>query len=448
MGIIANIRNRKILAACQEREAGYSGNPSFEERAAWQLEQINKCWQVQQTTIPAYIEGVQTAKLPRSFKSLDEFCSVMAPTTKKMVQTQMDRLSDPTKPKDFSFTTGGSTGEPTTFPFWNSEREHSVPDRWMCRRWYGVQPSDRLFMIWGHSHLLGTGLKGKWNAKLRIWKDAQLGYYRYSAYQLDPAKLRHACDEMLKFKPAYMLCYSSALDYFCRVNADRADELAKLNLKMAFGTGESFPAPDSPEWVNKALTARCAMEYGSVETGIMGFSRPIEKGLGHFDLFWRSYLFEANEPGPTGGRVIRITSLFPKKFPLIRYEIGDEVTLFEGDDPRSISRVRKIVGKSLSFVTMPDGTKVHSVAFEHSVRTVKGVERFQLVSKKGVITLKVVAPGADRKVVTDGIHALMFRIHPSLAKAEIEFTDKLIQTVAGKTPMVVLEESHLASDRR
>jgi hypothetical protein len=42
----------------------------------------------------------------------------------------------------------------------------------------------------------------------------------------------------------------------------------------------------------------------------------------------------------------------------------------------------------------------------------------------------------------------MFRIHPSLAKAEIEFTDKLIQTVAGKTPMVVLEESHLASDRR
>jgi flagellar hook protein FlgE len=98
------------------------------------------------------------------------------------------------------------------------------------------------------------------------------------------------------------------------------------------------------------------MEYGSVETGIMGFSRPIAAGMGHFDLFWRSYLVEANETGPTGGRVIRITSLFPKKFPLMRYEIGDEVTMFDGDDPRSLHRVQRIVGKSLSFVTMPDGT--------------------------------------------------------------------------------------------
>ena len=301
-------------------------------------------------------------------------------------------------------------------------------------------------MIWGHSHLLGTGVKGKLKGKMRVWKDSALGYYRFSAYQLDPAKLRHAADEMLRFKPKYMLCYSSALDYFCRVNADRADELKKLNLKMAFGTGESFPFPDSPQWVNKTLGCRVAMEYGSVETGIMGFSRPAAQGLGHFDLFWRSYFIEANEVGPTGGRVIRLTSLFPKKFPLLRYEIGDEVTLFDGDVELGITRVQRIVGKSLSFVTMPDGTKVHSVAFEHSVRTVPGVERFQLVSKGGVITLKVVAPGGNQEAITKGIHTLMYKIHPSLAEAKIEFTDKLIQTVAGKTPMVVMEESHLASD--
>lgn len=448
MGLIAKIRSRKIVRDCIAREQEYAPVLNDEQRIAWQLEQINRNWAVQQTTIPAYIEAVRSGKLPRSFASLSEFTQRMQPTTKKMVQTQMAELSDPTKPQDFSFTTGGSTGQPTSFPFWNSEAQHSIPDRWMCRRWYGVQPSDRLFMIWGHSHLLGTGLKGKFKAKQRIWKDAMLGYYRFSAYQLDPAKLRHACDEMLRFKPQYLLCYSSALDYFCRVNADRADELRKLNLKMAFGTGESFPYPDTAEWVNKTLSCPCAMEYGSIETGIMGFSRPVPKGMGHFDLFWRSYLFEANEVGPTGGRVVRITSLFPKKFPLMRYEIGDEVTLVDGDDPRSLHRVQRVAGKSLSFVSMPDGTKVHSVAFEHSVRTVPGVERFQLISKGGVITLKLIAPGGNQEAITKGIHALMYKIHPSLAEAKIEFTDTLIQTVAGKTPMVVLEESHLSSDRR
>ncbi|MCX5689802.1 MAG: hypothetical protein NTV94_08485, partial [Planctomycetota bacterium] len=325
MGLIAKIRSRKIVTACIAREQEYAPALSDEQRMAWQLEQINRNWAVQQTTIPAYIEAVRSGRLPRSFASLSEFTQRVQPTTKKMVQTQMAELSDPTKPQDFAFTTGGSTGQPTSFPFWNSEAAHSIPDRWMCRRWYGVQPSDRLFMIWGHSHLLGTGLKGKFKAKQRIWKDSMLGYYRFSAYQLDPAKLRPACDEMLRFRPQYLLCYSSALDYFCRVNVDRADELKKLNLKMAFGTGESFPYPDTAEWVNKTLSCPCAMEYGSIETGIMGFSRPVQRGMGHFDLFWRSYLFEANEVGPTGGRVVRITSLFPKKFPLMRYEIGDEV---------------------------------------------------------------------------------------------------------------------------
>lgn len=443
MGLIANYRSSRILTQTEQREAGYKSPHTDAQRHAWQLAQINQNWVHQQQHIPAYADAVRSGALPSQFRTLAEFCEKMPATTKKMVQTQMTRLSDPTRPADFSYTTGGSTGEPTTFPFWKDEHFHSIPDRWMCRRWYGVQPSDRLFMIWGHSHLLGSGFKGKMKGRLRVLKDSLLGYYRFSAYQLDPERLRQACDEILKFKPDYMICYSAALDYFCRVNADRAAELKALKLKMAVGTGESFPFDDSPAWVNKTLGCRCAMEYGSVETSIMGFSMPVQHGLGPFDLFWRSYMFEAGESGSTGGRVVRITSLFPKKFPLMRYEIGDEVTLFEGDSPIGLTRVQRIVGKTLSFVTLADGTKVHSVAFEHSIRTVPGVERFQVVSRDGVITLKVVAPGANQAAATSAITTLMHKIHPSLASAKIEFTDKLIQTVAGKTPMVIMDRSHL-----
>jgi hypothetical protein len=38
----------------------------------------------------------------------------------------------------------------------------------------------------------------------------------------------------------------------------------------------------------------------------------------------------------------------------------------------------------------------------------------------------------------------MRRIHPSLEKARIEFTNQLVQTVAGKTPMVVLDDTTTA----
>jgi len=443
MSLIAHIRGRSIERQSRERAGAYGVDWSGEQRLAWQLGRINELWTEQQQRIPAYIDSVASGGLPRAFGSVQEFVERFPATTKKMVQTDMDRLSDPSRPADFTFTTGGSTGEPTKIPFWNSEHFHSIPDRWMCRAWYGVRPSDRLFMIWGHSHLLGTGLKGWLNGRWRGLKDSMLGYRRFSAYQLDPAKLRAACDEMLAYRPRYVIGYSAALGYFCRVNADRAAELHALKLRMAVGTGESFPFEDSVQVINRTLGCPVAMEYGSVETSIMGFSRPATVGMGWFDLFWRSFFFEAGEPGPSGGRVIRVTSLFPKKFPLLRYEIGDEVTLVGNDSPLGLARVQQIVGKTLSFVTLADGTKVHSVAFEHSVRTVPGVERFQLISKAGDISLRVVAPTADKAKATAAIQTMMHRIHPSLATARIEFTDQLIQTVAGKTPMVIMDESHL-----
>jgi hypothetical protein len=94
------------------------------------------------------------------------------------------------------------------------------------------------------------------------------------------------------------------------------------------------------------------------------------------------------------------------------------------------------------FVTLTDGIRVQTVAFEHSIRSVPGVDRFQLLSRRGGVTLKVSATNVDRGATARSIQSIMHRIHPSLASARIEFTDQLVQTVAGKTPMVVLEDSH------
>jgi phenylacetate-coenzyme A ligase PaaK-like adenylate-forming protein len=297
-------------------------------------------------------------------------------------------------------------------------------------------------MIWGHSHLLGTGLKGKWRGWLRIMKDHALGYHRFSAYQLDPAKLREAADLLIAWKPRYIIAYSSALDYFARVNADRAADFARLKLAGAFGTGESYPFEDSAAVIGQTLGCPAGMEYGSIETSVMGYSVPKLGALGHFEFFWRSYIFEIGEPGPGGGRMLRITSLRPRKWPLVRFEIGDEVFPFAEDNPVSVSRVERIIGKSLAFVTMDDGTVVHSVTFEHAVRNCKGVLRFQLVDGKSRRTLKIVAPGVDHEAVTAQVRAVLARIHPSLHAATIEFVDQLIQTRAGKTPLVVFEEGY------
>lgn len=442
MSLIAKLRANKYAAAIAEREAAYAREPSAEERHAWQLAELNKTWAVTSARVPHWAALVNAGTLPRSFESLRQFTQLVPATTKRMVQTQINDLCDPTLPTDMKLTTGGSTGEPTTVPASQADSEWSVPDRWLGRKWWGITPHDRLFMIWGHSHLLGTGFKAKLKGQMRVLKDHLLGYHRFSAYQLDPAKLREAADILIAWKPRYIIAYSSALDYFARVNADRAPEFAKLKLAGAFGTGESYPFADSAAVISKSLGCPAGMEYGSIETSVMGYSQPVMGDLGHFRLFWRSYIFELGEPGPGGGRMMRITSLRPRKWPLVRFEIGDEVFPFAEDDATSVARVQRIIGKSLAFVTMNDGTVVHSVTFEHAVRNCKGVLRFQVVDGKDRRTLKIVAPGVDQAAVTAQVRDVMRRIHPSLEASTIEFVDQLIQTRAGKTPLVVFEDGY------
>lgn len=440
MTLIAHVRAMRYRGAIEAREASYA--MSSQERNAWQLQQLNESWERTSAVVPYWRALVEAGSLPRQFQSLSEFAAQVPSTTKLMVQTQIDQLVDPNVPTDRVLVTGGSTGEPTSVPAGKAEVADSTVDRWMGRRWWGIDPSERLFMIWGHSHLLGRGLKGFVNGRLRVMKDHLLGYHRFSAYQLDPAKLRRAADELLQWKPKYVIAYSSALDYFARVNADRASEFAALKMKGVFASAESFPFADSAEVIGRTFGCPTGMEYGSIETGVMAYSKPSSPGLGHFELFWRNYIFELGETGPAGGRMLRITSLRPRKWPLVRFEIGDEVFGFEGDTPESVSRLKAIIGKSLAFLRMDDGTVVHSVTFEHSVRNCKGVVRFQLVDGEKGRVLKLIAPGVDEDAVRAQIHAVMEQIHPSMKSVQIEFTDRLIQTRAGKTPLVVFEQGY------
>jgi phenylacetate-coenzyme A ligase PaaK-like adenylate-forming protein len=444
MGLIASLRHGRFAEQCRRHARDYDAAWTPQSRLAWQLERLNQCWQSQHRHIAAYREGVDAGLLPTRFDSIEHFQSAIPPTTREMAQTRMAELCDSSRPAERWSTTGGGTGRPTKIPAWASQTGHTEPDQWMGRRWYGVQPVDRVFMISGGDPGPATGLASRLAAHHHAWSERLMGTYRFPSLRLDDAKLRHACDELLRFKPVFLLALGGVLDAFCRVNADRAARLRALHLKVAVATGEPFPNSDTPDLVNRVLGCPCAMEYGSVETGVLGFTRPLPVGLGHFELFWRSHLVEAGETGAAGGRVVRVTSLYPRKFPLLRYEIGDEVLMFKDDDARSLTRARAILGRTSSLVTLPDGGHVHAVAFERALRAIAGVERFQVVSRGGVISLKLVAPDADHHALTSEAVAALRHLHPSLESARIEFTNLLAQTPSGHTPPVILDDTLLS----
>ena len=261
--LMRKLRARGLQGAIGDQREFYARPRMPAEIRTWQLQQFNQIWPAISERIPFYAALVREKKMPPRFESWEQFRSAMPIIDRAAVQTDGANLIDRTRPSDFVRTTGGSTSQPIQIPSWRSELEYGNKDMWFARSWFDIEPSDKLFLIWGHSHQLGRGIRGKLNAFRREMKDALLGYRRVSAYDLSEPAMRRAGKALLKFRPAWVMAYSVALDQFARANIDLANEFRALKLKAAIATGESFPRSDSAKRIAELFCCRVAMEYGA-----------------------------------------------------------------------------------------------------------------------------------------------------------------------------------------
>jgi phenylacetate-CoA ligase len=266
-------------------------------------------------------------------------------------------------------------------------------------------------------------------------KDYVLGYYRFSAYDLSEAAMRCAGDELLKFRPDYVIGYAVALDALERANANRAERFNDLGIKLIIGAAERFPRDDSRSRMAKTFGCPVAMEYGSVETSLIAHEHP----SGGYNVFWANYFIEAQPLSSNSSLAkILVTSLFPRCFPLVRYDVGDEIVL---DAPaklplNSLRRFANVRGRCNDRVTLTDGTVVHSEAFTHAIRECADVTGYQIVVTDGrpTIYFTSLAPG---KVNVADIRRRLSIVHHELAQLDVVHVPRLKQTMAGKTPMIV-----------
>src|SRR5699024_8103842 len=181
---------------------------------------------------------------------------------------------------------------------------------------YNIKRSDKMFRIWGHSHTLGKGLSRIKN-KLKFDIGLPLiGFKRFSAYDLSDAKLKEAGDEILKFKPKYIIGYSKALYILAKANEDKKEEFHKLNFKAVLGAAEGFERKEDREFVSEVFGCPTGLQYAAMETNYLAQTHPD----GEYKALWKNSIIECVDdngyPAETGR--ILITSLYPRAFPLIR----------------------------------------------------------------------------------------------------------------------------------
>lgn len=430
--IAGQLRARRIRAQISAETCSLSSDPK--SIAFRQLELFNVTWADAVRRVPIWRRSVEGGRLPPQFSSWEQFRSLMPITDRAAVGDAKGDYFVDDHESATQRSTGGTTSQPLHFPVWKSEMAIASTVAWTARSWFGISPADKMFLIWGHSHLLGKGFRGFLNASHRRLSDWLVGYYRHSAYDLSPDALTKACVRLIRFRPAVLLGYSVALDRFAEVNQHRGPELRSLRLKAVIATAESFPSARSRELLEYLFGCQVVMEYGTVESGVMAHQRVDRR----YQVFWQRWLFES-DPDPVNAQrgALLVTSLFPRAFPLIRYRVGDRIS----DDPNTDNfdqTFKEVYGRCNDSLVLASGIVVHSESFTHAVKPCQKVRAFQVVQfSRESITLEVSVRSELNVDDHTAIRSRLGKIHSDLASIPIVQVDKHRQSLAGKTPMII-----------
>jgi phenylacetate-coenzyme A ligase PaaK-like adenylate-forming protein len=400
--------------------------------ASWpqrQLRLLQSIWADATADVPYYRQLVRQKRAPAIINEWNDVRAIPVLTRALLQDHAAEFIRDTSRPQSL-MKTAGSTGEPLRIGMNQHERDLMRVVKLAEWQSLGYTESSRLFLIWGHGHLLGTGWRGRMNHARRKLTDAFLGYQRVDAYRLDPQSCEEYAGALIRFRPAGLIGYASALDVFASYTEAFRDRFRALEMKFVLSTAEAPPRPDTFARLRDLFGCPVVQEYGGAEFGQAAFDR----GAGAFEVYPDlNYLeTEAAAGDDPGVQPLLLTSLYQRYVPLIRYRVGDAVSGARRWQNGHVYEFETMAGRINDAIEIRHGVFIHSVAVFHCIHQEPDVLGIQMVLTDQGIELLLIARAAERSAMEARIRGRLAQIDPSLGTARFQYVDDLQVTRAGK----------------
>lgn len=410
------------------KSAIYFASNDVESIKKIQIEKFNRIWQMAYSHIPFYKQYKLDNKLPDSIESLDELASFPVISKKDLQFNYSNLIRDDIQPTGITMS-GGSTGEPLKLPTRGGTQDPGA-NMWIGRTLYGINPYDKTFVIWGHRHLNGKGIKKYLNLFLRDIKDSFSNYKRVSAYDLSTDALTKIYNQLVDFKPSFVLGYSSALVSLCKVNKGKS---IPFKVKAVLCTASTL-SPEDQNLIETFFKAPVCKEYGSHETAVMAGTIP---NTGKYRVYWDTHIVQGQKENDMVKNIV--TVLTDNYFPVIRYDIGDYIVVPENTNLNNILEIDDVIGRPNDVLQFSNGACFNCIFTAGCVKQVKSVISHQIHKYEDGFEVWIVALEKVENSDLKFIEKLIIELCPSLVDLKIKViqVEKLQQSVAGKTPLVI-----------
>lgn len=298
-------RRRELYAATGPHDA-----------VAHQSARLAHVWQSALAEQPFYQMWAAKHDLPPRIDHVADLASF--PTLTKADLRDHDDLVFARANRRRTYSTGGSLGTPVQYPRGPGEALERYAGAYVARTWWGIEPGDPYVHLWGHSHQFGHGVTVMARRMQRRLLDRGLGAVRLNAYDMSPAMLEAQCLSTRRANPVFIAGYTSSVIRLARHAGSHGHDMLGLSRLKAVLVTSDTATPADRALVMDTFGVPMVNEYGSAETGAIAVS--------HHDTWPLRVLWDSVAVTVERNR-IRVSTLHPRVFPLINYDLGDRVSV-------------------------------------------------------------------------------------------------------------------------
>lgn len=332
--------------------------------------------------------------------------------------------------------TSGSTGMPLTIYYEKGKtnaREWAYI--WHMRQHLGYNPLSKCVVLMDYP--VPTASEG-----IYWYKGAMGRWLVMSTFHMSDKNLPKYIEQIRKFKPEFIQCYTSAAVTLARFMKDRLMDV--LPLKGILCSSESL-FEGQREFIEKTFGCKVFCHYGHTEKCVLAYECPVSGKYHVFPQYGFTEIIGKDGKHVSKGEIGEIvaTGFNNRAMPLIRYKTQDYAQFggYGCSCGRSYMVLDKIEGRKQDYIVTIDGSLISlgSVVggiHEHEWVGIKKVQFEQ--SKEGTLVARVVKPiGARASFVGETVVTLLKKRLSDGFNIKVEFVDDIPLTQRGKVKLLV-----------
>lgn len=259
----------------------------------------------------------------------------------------------------------------------------------------------------------------------------------YSTFHINQDSFQVYWQSLVKFQPEFIVGFPSSVYELCEI-ADSLGLALPTPVKVFFPTAETV-LPQHREVIGRVLGCKLVDQYASSE----GAPFILECTHGRLHIHPLTGVFEVvdeNQQPAQSGELL-VTSFTTHGTPLIRYRIGDSITLADVQDICSCGSifplVERIDGRTSDYILSPTHGKVNLGNISNSTKNIDGIIKFQVIQHLPD-ALQVLIVGSDKFTAKQQAHfkaALVERFGDNMA-IDITKVDDIATEKSGKFRIV------------